>query len=215
MTSLEKLEKRVIFERLVIGLEEPVLIKGIGEIQAKVDSGNGGYNVLHGTDIYEEGDMLHFTTVDGQGNPKHVATKLIDRLQVNIGGGHIQDRPVVELDIKFANTLYKKIPFSITDRSDNDLKILIAKSFVDDELNALIDVGEVNISKNNVQVDTVNESICAGNLKDEQSIKNAITEFGENLTRGRYSGNDGKNRMHREETIIKNAIGEVVKDGGS
>lgn len=189
MTSLEKLEKRVIFERLVIGLEEPVLIKGIGEIQAKVDSGNGGYNVLHGTDIYEEGDMLHFTTVDGQGNPKHVATKLIDRLQVNIGGGHIQDRPVVELDIKFANTLYKKIPFSITDRSDNDLKILIAKSFVDDELNALIDVGEVNISKNNVQVDTVNESICAGNLKNEQTIRDAIKQV-----QGKHYSTDSEKR---------------------
>lgn len=206
MTSLEKLEKRVIFERLVIGLEEPVLIKGIGEIQAKVDSGNGGYNVLHGTDIYEEGDMLHFTTVDGQGNPKHVATKLIDRLQVNIGGGHIQDRPVVELDIKFANTLYKKIPFSITDRSDNDLKILIAKSFVDDELNALIDVGEVNISKNNVQVDTVNESLnkTPEQITSEGDIDNAFSE----ISKGGYqTGQRGVIQFREDVQKIYNSEG--------
>lgn len=149
MNLLGFLERKVLFERLVIGLEEPILIKGVGELQAKIDSGNGGFNVIHGTDIYQEGDVLHFHTVDSAGNPKHVASKIIDRIQVNIGGGHIQDRPVVSLDVKFANTLYKGIPFSVTDRTDNDFKVLISKQFVDDELDALIDVGEKNISKDN------------------------------------------------------------------
>ena len=43
MTYLDYLEKKVLLERLVIGLEEPVLVKGLGELQAKIDSGNGGY----------------------------------------------------------------------------------------------------------------------------------------------------------------------------
>lgn len=174
MNLLERIEQRVLFERLVIGLEEPVLVKGIGEISAKVDSGNGGFNVLHGTDLYQEGDMLHFKTVDGQGQVKQVATKVVDRIEVNIGGGHIQDRPVVELDIKFANTLYKKIPFSITDRGDNDNKILICKQFVEDELDALIDVGEKNISKKNVQVQAVNERSSFGRSSSGSTVGNLL-----------------------------------------
>lgn len=170
MRLLDKIERRIIFERLVIGLEEPVHIKGVGEILAKIDSGNGGYNVLHGTDLYQEGDVLHFTTTDDDGNVRHVAKKIVDRIKVNIGGGNIQDRPVIKLDIKFANTLYKSIPFSITDRSDNATKILISKQFVQDELDALIDVGKKNISKDNIQV---NESL--GEVKsDKTSIETAI-----------------------------------------
>lgn len=164
MNCLGRMEQRMVFERLVIGLEEPILVKGVGEFQAKIDSGNGGYNVIHGTDAYQEGDVLHFHTVDSQGNPKHVASKIVDRIQVNIGGGHIQDRPVINLDVKFANTLYKAIPFSVTDRSDNDLKVLICKSFVDNELDALIDVGEKNISGDNKQVEVVSEAKGAGIL---------------------------------------------------
>lgn len=168
----------------MIGLEEPVLVKGIGEISAKVDSGNGGFNVLHGTDLYQEGDMLHFKTVDGQGQVKQVATKVIDRIEVNIGGGHIQDRPVVELDIKFANTLYKKIPFSITDRGDNDNKILICKQFVEDELDALIDVGKKNISKDNVQVQTVNERAGVGAGSGGDSTVGKALHTGADAIRG-------------------------------
>lgn len=149
MNLLARLERKILFERLVIGLEEPILVKGVGKFQAKIDSGNGGYNVIHGTDAYQEGDVLHFHTEDSEGNPKHVAAKIVDRIQVNIGGGHIQDRPVINLDVKFANTLYKGIPFSVTDRADNDFKVLISKQFVDDELDALIDVGERNISGDN------------------------------------------------------------------
>ena len=37
MTYLDYLEKKVLFERLVIGLEEPVLVKGLGELQAKIE----------------------------------------------------------------------------------------------------------------------------------------------------------------------------------
>lgn len=130
MNALDYYEQRTLLERLVIGLEEPILVKGIGELSAKIDSGNGGYNVIHGTDIYSEGDMLHFTTLDANGNKKHVATKSTERIQVNIGGGNIQDRPVIYLDVKFANSDYEHIPFSVTDRSGNEHRVLICKSFV-------------------------------------------------------------------------------------
>ena len=152
MTYLDYLEKKVLLERLVIGLEEPVLVKGLGELQAKIDSGNGGYNVIHGTDFHQQGDVLMFTTHDNFGHEKKISAKIIDDIEVNMGGGNIEKRPVIELDIKFAGEDYKKIPFSVSDRSSNTHPILISKGFVENELEALIDVGAKNISNDGVDV---------------------------------------------------------------
>ena len=146
MRYLDLLEEKVLLERLVIGLEEPVLIKGLGELSAKIDSGNGGYNVIHGTDFHQQGDELMFTTHDSFGHDKKIQAKVIDTIEINMGGGNVESRPVIELDIKFAGEDYKKIPFSVSDRSSNTNPILISKGFVENELEALIDVGAMNIS---------------------------------------------------------------------
>lgn len=157
MKFLEALETKIILERLVIGLEEPILIKGLGEIRAKIDSGNGGYNVLHGINGIRQGDTLIFDTVDQNNNPKKISAKIISEIDVNMGAGNIERRPVIELNIKFAGETYKKIPFSISDRSTNQCKVLISKNFVQNELNALIDVSAKNISSDAIHVD-YNES---------------------------------------------------------
>jgi hypothetical protein len=152
MTYLDFLEQKVLLERLVIGLEEPVLIKGLGELSAKIDSGNGGYNVIHGTDFHQQGEELMFTTHDSFGHEKKIQAKVIDTIEVNMGGGNIENRPVIELDLKFAGEDYKKIPFSVSDRSSNTNPILISKGFVEKELEALIDVGAKNISSDGIDV---------------------------------------------------------------
>ena len=67
-------------------------------------------------------------------------------------GGNIENRPVIELDIKFGGEDYRKIPFSVSDRSSNTNPILISKGFVENELEALIDVGAKNISNDGIEV---------------------------------------------------------------
>ena len=161
LNFLGKLEMGLQLERLVIGIEEPVLVKDLGEIKAKIDSGNGGYNVIHGEDITYQGNYITFLTYDGAGNQKRLSKKVIEELDVHIGGGIVQKRPVIELDIKFANENYKKIPFSVTDRTENSHRILISKDFVENTIEALIDVGAKNISNLNYDVDykeSVNEA---------------------------------------------------------
>lgn len=153
LNFLGKLEMGLQLERLVIGIEEPILVKDLGEIMAKIDSGNGGYNVIHGEDITYQGNQVLFLTYDGAGNPRRMSKKLKEELEVHIGGGIIQKRPVIELDIKFANEDYKKIPFSVTDRTENTHRILISKEFVEKTIEALIDVGAKNISNLNYDVD--------------------------------------------------------------
>ena len=167
LNFLGKLEMGLQLERLVIGIEEPVLVKDLGEIKAKIDSGNGGYNVIHGEDITYQGNYITFLTYDGAGNQKRLSKKVIEELDVHIGGGIVQKRPVIELDIKFANENYKKIPFSVTDRTENSHRILISKDFVENTIEALIDVGAKNISNLNYDVDykkSINEA--KNELKD-------------------------------------------------
>lgn len=166
---------------MVIGLEEPILIKGIGEIIAKVDSGNGGYNVIHGEDLMVQGNILNFKTFNKDGEERRVSKKIKDTINVNIGGGHIQERPVVELDVQFGGEDYKKILFSITDRSENDNKVLISKDFVGKELEALIDVTKNKIANDNVEVEYVSESVLgavkgtiAAPFKAYKTINNAL-----------------------------------------
>lgn len=172
--KLSQLEHRVVLERLVIGLEEPILVKGAGPMTAKVDSGNGGYNVIHGEDLVLQGAELSFKTVTDNGERRMQAT-VVDTISVNIGSGNIQERPVIELDVKFAGEDYKRVRFSVADRAANSEKVLISKDFIADELDALIDVGASNISNDNVQAELVTESDGGGLWQKTKTAASTIT----------------------------------------
>lgn len=165
---------RLTLEKMVIGVEEPILIKGIGEIIAKVDSGNSGYNVIHGEDLIVQGDILTFKTENKDGKERRVSKKIKDTINVNIGGGHIQERPVIELNVQFGGQDYKKVLFSVTNRKDNEHKVLLSKDFVGKELEALIDVTKDNIADDNVNVDYVTEGIGSA-LADAKNAINKTT----------------------------------------
>ncbi len=68
------------FEKTVIGLIERINLHGIGPVDAKIDSGNGAYNVLHGEDIVRQGNKVMFKTVDGKKIVKDV--KEINQLEL-------------------------------------------------------------------------------------------------------------------------------------
>lgn len=52
------------------------------------------------------------------------------------------------------------MPFSVTDRSKNSEKVLISKDFVQNQLDALIDVSKTNMTENEpVEVEYVNEGL--------------------------------------------------------
>ncbi len=135
-------------EKSVLGLIEFFNIDGIGKIPAKLDSGNGAFNVIHGEDIQEQGDKVFFRTVNGR-------TLLLPRkgeITINVGAGNMEHRPVVELDFKIGEKEFKKIPFSIGNRASNLYKILVGKDFIQKDLDALIDVSQENIADKNIEV---------------------------------------------------------------
>ena len=126
-----------------LGLIETITFKELGPIEAKIDSGNGAYNVLHGVNLeysglddnYEGKSHVTFETVDG----KTIKKRVIEFIDINIGSGNIEERPVVEFDIEIGDKVYPATKFSIGNREENEYKILVGKDFIE-QLGGLIDV---------------------------------------------------------------------------
>ena len=122
-----------------LGLIETITFKELGPIEAKIDSGNGAYNVLHGVNIVEGENTVTFDTVDD----KQLTKELVEKIDINIGSGVIETRPVVEFDIEIGDKEYPSTKFSIGDREENEYKILVGKDFIE-QLGGVIDVSAEN-----------------------------------------------------------------------
>lgn len=120
-----------------LGLIETITFKELGPIEAKVDSGNGAYNVLHGINLQynDNKSIVTFETIDN----RSLSMPVVEFIDINIGSGNIEERPVVEFDIEIGDEVYPKTKFSIGDREDNDYKILVGKDFIE-QLGGMIDV---------------------------------------------------------------------------
>ena len=77
----------------------------------------------------------------------------VDDIVINVGAGNTEERPVVNFDLKIGNKEFKDIPFSVGNRSSNLFKILVSKDFIENELDALIDVSQENIADREDEVD--------------------------------------------------------------
>lgn len=135
MASSIQTFKEYINNRPVLNVDEIIYIDDIGDIKAKVDSGNEAHNVLHGINIRINGDTVTFTTV----NDKQINKPISDTIIIHIGSGVKEERPVVLFNIKVKDTDYTDIPFSIADRTENEEPVLIGEPFIK-KINALIDV---------------------------------------------------------------------------
>jgi len=129
---------KIFFEN-ALGLIETINFDELGPVSAKVDSGNGAYNVLHATGIQQVGKDVQFITVNGKTLKKPVQ----EMIDINIGSGNVEHRPVVLFDISIGGKKHPNTPFSLADRSDNDEKVLIGKDFVQ-KLGGIIDVNKKN-----------------------------------------------------------------------
>ena len=139
--------KRFFLEKQVLGLIEFFDVDGVGKIPSKLDSGNGAFNVLHGEDIQVQGNKVHFKTVNNQ----RLMKEKVDEIVINVGAGNTETRPVVNFDLKIGNKEFKDIPFSVGDRSTNLFKILVSKDFIEQHLDALIDVSQEDIADEEIE----------------------------------------------------------------
>lgn len=141
------------YEKIVIGLIENINLAGIGQVEAKIDSGNGAYNVLHGEDITRHGNKVMFTTI----NNKKLVKDIVDMVTINVGAGNVEERPVVSFRMKFGGQEFDNVPFSIGNRSTNEYKILVGKDFIK-QLDALIDIDSKHIADDQIQVKYTNQA---------------------------------------------------------
>ena len=130
----EAFEKEL--NRPVLSVDETIDIAGVGNgIKSKQDTGNDGLNVLHGVDHKIDEGNISFTTI----NNKSVSKPLKGTIKIHIGSGIVEDRPVVEFDIRLNGKIYKNVAFSLADRSKNEEPVLIGAPFIK-KLKALVDV---------------------------------------------------------------------------
>lgn len=147
--------KQFFVEKNILGLEEDIIIDGVGTISAKLDTGNGAYNVLHGEDLdfgkdkQTQQPIVRFTTM----NAIRLEKPVKDTIVINLGAGNTEERPVCLFDCVIGGKKFPNTPFSIGNRADNNHKVLIGKGFIKNELDALIDVALKNVADENIQVD--------------------------------------------------------------
>lgn len=175
---LDKLQSLLLKEKLVIGITEPITIKDAGTFSAKIDSGNSGYNVIHGENLVIKDDVITFITSDYRGVRKSITSKIIETVKINIGSSNIQNRPVIQLDIIFGGIEFKNVKFSISDRAENKEKVLISKNFISNDLDALIDVGRENISNDNINYKIVEEGKINTIAKNVLNVDKVFRKIG-------------------------------------
>jgi hypothetical protein len=111
-----------------VAITEKITVDGT-EYDAKVDTGNSGYNCIHATNI-KINEKNHTVTFLLDGKEK-TTKKIVSRVKIKRGGSEeSQVRPIVLMDVTFAGRDYKNIKFSITDRSHMQYKVLIGLRFL-------------------------------------------------------------------------------------
>jgi ribosomal protein S6--L-glutamate ligase len=130
-----------------LAVREKITIEGT-EYDAKVDTGNSGYNMIHGTDIKDNGNhTVTFTLPNG----KRITKKIVSRLVVKSGIGK-KKRMVVMFDVKFHGKTYPNIKFSVGDRDHMSTKVLLGLQFLS-KTGIVVDPAQAIYPQNQTQQD--------------------------------------------------------------
>jgi len=125
--------KQFFFEKHAIPPTVRIEIKNIGAFDAKADTGNDGYNVLHATDIKDDGSIITFVCNDKQHRAQSQGTMMINK------GPKLQEnRHVIKLDVTVNGDVYRGQPFTISDRSGMSEPVLLSKDFIA-QMNSVVD----------------------------------------------------------------------------
>ena len=98
-----------------------------GKVLAKMDTGNSSETSVIHADSYDMDDK----TITWSLNDKKMKSSLIKMKDIKLGGFRDQKetRPVIKLDLKFQNTIYKDLLFTLDDRGEKT-PILINREFM-------------------------------------------------------------------------------------
>jgi hypothetical protein len=105
-----------------------IYIEGVGSGIAQADTGNTGYNVIHGIIQNIENGRVTFKTINNQ----TIIRPIVEYITAVSGSSNEEQRPVVKLTIMVNGMTYPGVPFSISDRTENSYSILLGKPFLKD-----------------------------------------------------------------------------------
>lgn len=125
--------KQFFFEKHAIPPTVRIEVHNIGTFDAKADTGNDGHNVLHATDIKDDGAIITFVCNGKQHRAHSQGTMMINK------GPQLQEnRHVIRLDVTVNGKTYKGQPFTISDRSGMSEPVLLSKDFIA-QMNSVVD----------------------------------------------------------------------------
>ena len=107
------------------GFREMVTIPGVGTFVGKLDTGNGATSCsLHADNIEEIDGQVHWRI----GNQEFV-NKIVGQSKAEVGE-KIHHRAVVNLDVDFNGVMYKRVKFSLVDRTEKSTPLLLNRDFL-------------------------------------------------------------------------------------
>jgi hypothetical protein len=120
----------------ITGFRELVSIQGVGSFVGKLDTGNGATSCsLHADSIEESDGYVNWTLGNQQ-----FTNKIVGISQAEVGE-KIHKRAVVNLDVEFSGVVYKKVKFSLVDRTEKSTPLLLNRDFLS-EAGLVVDPSE-------------------------------------------------------------------------
>lgn len=115
------------YPRKMVGFREIFDVKGVGKFIGKLDTGNGAIACsLHADSSEETPDGFLNWTVGG----KSFSHRIMEYSHAEVGD-QTDKRPVILLDIEFGKMVYKKVKFSVVDRTQKSTPMLINRGFME------------------------------------------------------------------------------------
>ena len=107
------------------GFRELITIPGVGTFVGKLDTGNGATSCsLHADSIEENNGEVVWTL----GNEQFI-NKIVGQSKAEVGE-KIHHRSVINLDVEFNGIVYKKVKFSLVDRTEKSTPLLLNRDFL-------------------------------------------------------------------------------------
>ena len=114
------------YPRKMVGFREIFTVKGVGDFIGKLDTGNGAIGCSLHADYSEINDGFLNWTIGG----KDFSNRIVEYSHAEIGD-QTDRRPVILLDIEFGGMIYKKVKFSVVDRTNKSTPMLINRTFME------------------------------------------------------------------------------------
>jgi RimK family alpha-L-glutamate ligase len=118
-------KKNWIKPKKTAGFRETINLPGVGTFVGKLDTGNGATSCsLHADEIKEVDGYVYWKLGGSEFRNKIIGTS---KAEV---GEKVHNRSVINLEVEFSGMVYKKVKFSLVDRTEKSTPLLLNRDFL-------------------------------------------------------------------------------------